>query len=237
MHRGGLLLIALAACSSRSPTPADSRPAAATPPPDAAPATPPPPPPDALPPPPSPLVDVATVIPDAVLDMRYATADNFTGAVIYPVARCLLHEEVAARLAEAAATLRDAGYRLVLWDCYRPHSVQHLLWDRVKDPRYVAEPVDDRKGRPVSGSVHSRAAAVDVSLADAEGAPLAMPTAHDHFGREAHRGAKIADPAVKKRYRALDAAMTAAGFEGLPTEWWHYGIVSGRYPLLDVPLL
>ena len=183
------------------------------------------------------LTDVTTLIPDAIVDLRYATADNFTGAVIYPSgARCLLAPRVAEQLAAAAAELRDQGYRLVLWDCYRPHSAQKLLWSHVPDPRYVAEPEDDAGGRPLSGSIHSRAAAVDVGLADADGTPLEMPTAHDHFGPEAHRDHRLTGD-VRDRMRALDRAMTGAGFEGLPTEWWHYAAAdAARYPLRDQPI-
>jgi zinc D-Ala-D-Ala dipeptidase len=192
---------------------------------------------DAAKPPPEGLVDVAAVIPDAVLVIRYATADNFTGAAVYDVARCWLRAEVAERLAHAADTLRAAGHRLVLWDCYRPASAQKLLWERVHDPAYVAEPEFDRDGRPVRGSVHSRAAAVDVGLADLDGKPEPMPTDHDFFGPAAHRDHPAEDPEIRARMRLLDDAMTAAGFEGLPTEWWHYGFRgSGKLPLLDVPL-
>jgi beta-N-acetylhexosaminidase/D-alanyl-D-alanine dipeptidase len=186
---------------------------------------------------PSDLTDVSTLIPDAIVDLRYATADNFSGVAVYPAsARCLLAPRVAKRLADAASDLRAAGYRLILWDCYRPFSVQKRFWQLVPDPRYVAEPTEDSQGRPLTGSIHSRAAAVDVSLADASGTPLAMPTAHDHFGPEAHRDHEL--PAdVATRMRALDRAMTDAGFEGLPTEWWHYAASdASRYPLRDEPL-
>ncbi|MCB9559269.1 MAG: M15 family metallopeptidase [Kofleriaceae bacterium] len=183
------------------------------------------------------LVDVVTVIPDVVLDLRYATADNFTHHRVYPVARCLLLADVADRLADAAATLRADGLRLVMWDCYRPASVQRALWALVPDPRYVAEPRFDAAGRPTGGSAHSRGAAVDVSLADADGAPLAMPTDHDAFGPAAHRDHPAADPAIRARLGRLDRAMTSAGFEGLATEWWHYGAAgAGARPLLDAPL-
>jgi beta-N-acetylhexosaminidase/D-alanyl-D-alanine dipeptidase len=207
-------------------------------PPGDAPAVTPPPAPDA---PPGPraddFVDVAAAIPDAVLDLRYATADNFTGSPVYPpAARCLLARSVADRLATAADELRAAGYRLLLWDCYRPFSAQKLFWARVPDPRYVAEPVEDARGRPVTGSIHSRAAAVDVGLAAADGTPLAMPTAHDHFGPQAHRDHRVTGE-VAARMRALDGAMTRAGFEGLPTEWWHYAAEdASELPLRDDPL-
>jgi len=193
------------------------------------------------PPPPSPtstapvapgLVEVATVVPDAVIDLRYKRADNFSGAPAYSSdARCLLRGEVATRLARAAAALRAQHLRIVLWDCYRPVSVQKIFWQRVPDPRYVAEPT------PTGGSIHSRAAAVDLGLADEQGRPLAMPTAHDDFSERAHRDHAIADPAVRARMDALDRAMTGAGFEGLPTEWWHYAAPDAeQYPLLDEPL-
>jgi zinc D-Ala-D-Ala dipeptidase len=215
---------------------------AAPPPPVAEPPTPPPaapptPPPAAPPTPPTPLVDVTARIPDAVLDLRYATANNLTGEALYPVARCLLHADAAAALAEAASRLRAAGYRLILWDCYRPHAVQHRLWRLVPDRRYVAAPRDRADGRPRAGSAHSRAAAVDVSLADLAGRPLAMPTDHDHLGAAAHRRHRARDPQVRARVRALDDAMGAAGFVGLPAEWWHYALAGAdRLPLLDLPL-
>src|SRR5262249_21344003 len=115
---------------------------------------------------------------------RYATADNFTGKPLYPVGRCKLRRAVAARLAVAAKALRAQERRLVLWDCYRPKSIQEELWKRVPDPRYVAD--------PRVGSKHGRGAAVDVSLADTAGAPVAMPTKFDDFSEAAHRARALA---------------------------------------------
>ena len=174
------------------------------------------------------------MIPDAVLDIRYATADNFTRAPLYPAARCLLRRDVAARLARAADALRAESRRLLLWDCYRPASVQRELWRRVPDTRYVAEPRFNADGTPLSGSRHSRAAAVDIGLVAADGAAVTLPTAHDDFSPRAHR--KRALPASEEA-RRLDRAMTGAGFVGMPTEWWHYDAPDwASYPLLDQPL-
>lgn len=180
-------------------------------------------------------VDLSVRIPDAVLDIRYATADNVTGAVLYPVARCLLRADVAERLAAAADALRAQGHRLLVWDCYRPASIQRVLWRRVPDPRYVAEPIFDDAGKPIGGSKHSRGAAVDVSLADASGKPREMPTAHDAFGPEA--SGDDAKGEAAKNHATLRAAMVAAGFETVPTEWWHYDAASwATYALSDEPL-
>jgi D-alanyl-D-alanine dipeptidase len=174
------------------------------------------------------LVDVTTVIPDAVLDMRYATKDNFVGKAVYPKAVCKLQRGVAARLARAAKALRAQKRRLVLWDCYRPSSIQETFWKLVPDERYVAN--------PKKGSRHSRGAAVDVALADADGVLLAMPTAFDNFSEKAHRKTALAGDAGREA-RRLDAAMKKAGFVGMPTEWWHFDAPdAAKYALSDVPL-
>ena len=185
--------------------------------------------------PPAGWTDVAAAVPDAVLDLRYATAHNLTGAPLYPVARCLLRDAVAARLARAARLLAARGHRLVMWDCYRPASMQLELWRRVPDPRFVAEPRFTADGRPVSGSRHSRGAAVDISLADRVGAPRSMATDHDDFGPAASGARATGDAA---RWLAdLRTAMTAAGFTALASEWWHFDATDAMaYPLADEPL-
>lgn len=177
---------------------------------------------------PSDLVEVAAVIPDAVIDMRYATKDNFTGDVLYPKAVCKLRRAVAKRLAKAAAALRTQDRRLLLWDCYRPHSIQKLLWKKVPDPRYVAN--------PKAGSKHNRGAAVDVALVDKDGKPVVLPTKFDDFSRAAHRDRALAGDQGAEA-RRLAKAMRAAGFSGMPTEWWHFDAPdSASYALSDEPL-
>lgn len=174
------------------------------------------------------LVEVSALIPDAVIDIRYATKDNFTGTVLYPKAVCKLRRDVAQRLVVAAKRLRAQDRRLVIWDCYRPASIQKILWKRVPDPRYVAD--------PKVGSKHSRGAAVDVGLVDKGGKPVVLPTAFDDFTEAAHR-----DRALKgdqgAEARRLEAAMVKAGFTGMATEWWHFDAPeAAKSPLSDEPL-
>ena len=178
-----------------------------------------------------------TVAPGVVVDMRYATADNFAKVAVYPVAKCLLRRDAARRLARAQAALEERGYRLKVWDCYRPFSIQKRFWELVPDARYVAEPVVDRDGKPVTGSKHNRGAAVDVTLVDRTGAPLEMPTAHDDFSPRAHRGGKGWSAAARANAAILDEALFAQGFEPLATEWWHYDAPGWKaYPLSDEPI-
>lgn len=177
---------------------------------------------------PADLVDVQAVIPDAVIDIRYATADNFTGKQLYPVARCKLRRAVATRLARAAKLLRRQGRRLLIWDCYRPTSIQAELWKRVPDERYVAN--------PKQGSRHNRGAAVDLGLVDADGKPVTLPTKFDEFSAAAHRDHALEGKRGAEA-RRLERAMKAAGFVGLPTEWWHFDAPdAATYPLSDEPL-
>ncbi len=182
------------------------------------------------------LVNLAAVDPTIQLDLRYATTDNFTGVALYPVARCLLRRDAADRLARVQRRLRADGFGLLVWDCYRPLSVQERLWALVPDERYVARP-ERRDGRPLAGSKHNRGAAVDVTLVDATGKKLEMPTGFDDFGERAHRGASAVPAVARANAARLESAMTAEGFEPLATEWWHFDAPGWQvYQLLDVPL-
>ena len=107
-------------------------------------------------------------------------------------------------------------------------AIQKVLWKRVPDPRYVAD--------PAVGSKHNRGAAVDVALVDKRGKPVALPTKFDEFSEAAHRDRALAGPAGQEAKR-LATAMEAAGFVGLPTEWWHFDAPdASKYALSDVPL-
>ena len=109
------------------------------------------------------LVDAGAVVPGLLVELRYARADNFFGRAFYPAgARCLLLQPVAERLARAAEAVAAKGYRLKVWDCYRPLRVQWEMWERLPKRGYVAD--------PHTGSHHNRAAAVDVTLAGKDGA-------------------------------------------------------------------
>jgi len=174
------------------------------------------------------LVDVTTVAPGIVLDVRYATADNFLGKPVYPVARVVLRRRVAERLARVERRLARRGLGLKVFDGYRPLSAQRAMWAARPDPRWVAD--------PEVGSRHNRGAAVDVTLVDARGDELPMPTAFDDMSPRAAAGADAPEPARTNR-RILAEAMTAEGFEILATEWWHFDAPDWRrWDVMDVPL-
>lgn len=161
------------------------------------------------------FVDVQALDSSLVLDIRYATTNNFTGQVLYPSARCLLREPVAYRLLQAQRILRAQGMGLKVFDCYRPIEVQKKMWAIFPDANYVANPA-------AGGSRHNRGTAVDVGLVDAAGNEMKMPSAFDEFSERSHLDFLTAEPAALKNRQILQTAMRQAGFKPVNTEWWHF---------------
>lgn len=177
----------------------------------------------------APLVDVAKVDPSIGIDLRYSTTQNIFGTRLYRHSRCLLRPPVAARLARVQAALRRQGLGLKVWDAYRPRSVQRRMWALKGPSRYLAS--------PRRGSRHSRGAAVDVTLVNAHGRELAMPTGFDAFTARASRRYRGGSPAARHNRRILESAMAGQGFRPNPGEWWHFDDPNWRhYSLLDLPL-
>lgn len=174
------------------------------------------------------LVDLQKTIPGIVLDIRYATTNNFTGQQLYPFSKCYLRRAPADKLRAAQVELATMGYGLKIFDGYRPLSVQKKMWEVFPQPGYVADP---RKG-----SRHNRGAAVDVTLIRlSDGSELAMPTPYDDFTETAHRNFTDLPEDVIRNRTLLEQVLTKHGFVGLPTEWWHFDDQDWRkYPLLDI---
>ena len=180
------------------------------------------------------FADIRSVIPDAVVDLRYATADNFVGKPLYPPdARCLVHESLAPGLAKAADAFRDRGAKLVFWDCYRPHAVQVEMFEAVPDSNWVARP-------GTSARSHESGRSVDVTLADSHyGRLIDMGTGFDDFSPRAKAFATDRVSAEQQANRKwLRDGMAEGGLTVYSGEWWHFdgpGADVGR-PIFDVPL-
>ncbi len=175
------------------------------------------------------LVDIGSINARIRLDLRYATANNFMHQKLYNQSRCLLRSSVAAQLAQVQTELEASGLRLKVYDCYRPLSVQKLMWKLVPDDRYVAN--------PAQGSRHNRGSAVDLTLVDRAGKELIMPTEFDDFTDRAARDYSGASAEAKQNRQRLEDVMQKHGFTPLLTEWWHFDAVQwAQFPLLDVPL-
>jgi zinc D-Ala-D-Ala dipeptidase len=173
-----------------------------------------------------PLVPIVATVPDAVLEIRYAFDGNAFGKALYPTPSAYLRRSAARRLKKAADALRKLGYRMVIFDAYRPLSVQKKMWAAKPDRRYVAD--------PAKGSNHNRGAAVDVGLATPGGRLVPFPSEFDQFGPQSAHGAP-AEEEEKRHREALKAAMEKAGFKPLAEEWWHYDdLEAARGEVLDI---
>ena len=190
------------------------------------------------------LAKISDVDPSILIDLKYATTDNFTGMILYEnFDGSYLQPDVALMLAEAQRYLKsshDTTLTLLVYDAVRPISVQRIMWERVKDTpfhRYVASP--DRL------SLHNFGAAVDLTIADANGKPLDMGTPFDHFGRAAGisdeegliaQGLLTRQQAMNRQL--LRNVMLHAGFKSISGEWWHFNACSlqdaiSRYELIE----
>jgi D-alanyl-D-alanine dipeptidase len=198
------------------------------------------------------MVNIRTLVPDIDEDIHYASADNFTGAVVdgYQAPACYLRTAAAQALARVESTLREQGYRLRLWDCYRPARAvaAFVRWaGDLSDTRTKAAHYPNLdKGKllgeyiaPVSG--HSRGATVDLTLLHCEGTtcqPLDMGTDFDFFDPRAHTDDPGISAAQRANRRRLLEAMAVEGFVNYAPEWWHYSLPAAAVPdlIYDVPV-
>lgn len=172
------------------------------------------------------FVKVRDYIPDIVIELKYATASNFTGTVIYDFTEVYLRYSTVLKLMEVQNELRQQGLRLKIWDGFRPLEAQWKLWEAKPDPTYVSNP-------QTGTNSHSRGNTVDVTLVDAEGKELEMPTGFDDFTSFADRDYSDCTDAAASNAQLLQDLMEKHGFEGLQSEWWHF-TENVEYPIEEV---
>lgn len=165
---------------------------------------------------------------DVALDIQYATDRNFTGRPVYRRGACYLHPDAATLLRRAVDLARPLGYRLLVFDGFRPAEAQWMLWESAPDPEFIADP---RRGSP-----HSMGAAIDLTLMERDsGSVLDMGTGFDEMRPQSHHGVTDIPAAAQHNRAVLLGLMTAAGWDFYSAEWWHYQLFKprGRYPVLS----
>lgn len=174
------------------------------------------------------LVDLEKTVPGIMLDIRYATSNNFTHKIVYTESMAYLRESPALALKEVQKELNKKGIGLKVYDAYRPYAATLLFWKITGDTLFVAA--------PWKGSRHNRGCAADVGLVDLKtGKDLEMPTPFDDFSAKA--GAYYADlPQKAKENRdLLIRMMNKHGFSVFPSEWWHFDFRGWeKYELMDL---
>ena len=151
---------------------------------------------------------------DFVYELKYATPDNFLKQAVYDCGECYLRKSTAEALVKANEAFKQLGYRIKLFDCYRPLSVQKKMWKILPGTHYVAN--------PTKGSKHNRGAAVDLTLVDAQGKELNMGTPFDFFGKEAHHTYTEHSKEVLENRKLLKETLNKYNFKSIYSEWWHY---------------
>lgn len=161
------------------------------------------------------LVNLAATVPGIVLDIRYATTNNFTGEVIYALPRAYARKPVAEALKKAQEEFSRHGVGIKVYDGYRPYSATVKFYEVYRDTTYVAS--------PYKGSRHNRGCAIDMTLVDLKtGEELKMPTEYDSFKKEAWPTTPVKDPVIKKNRDLIISVMHKHGFKVNASEWWHF---------------
>ena len=153
---------------------------------------------------------------DFVFDMKYATADNFLKEQVYPCDECFLRVKTIKALLHANQAFIAKGYRIKLYDCYRPLAIQKKMWKIVPNPTYVAN--------PKKGSIHNKGGAVDITLVDSLGVELNMGTGFDFFGPEAGHNYTDLSAEILANRQLLKSIMLQYNFKSFDSEWWHYNL-------------
>lgn len=169
------------------------------------------------------FVRVTDYIPDIMVELKYATEDNFTGQPVYDFDTLWLRYGTVKKLMVVQQELKLQGYCLLIWDGFRPASAQFALWEICPDSTYVADP---RYGY----SAHTRGNTVDVTLRCLDGSAVEMPTGFDDFSLLANRDYSDCTAVAAENARFLEQCMYRNGFTGYFGEWWHFTDCDG-YPV------
>lgn len=176
------------------------------------------------------MVELKTIIPNIVYELRYATTNNFVKKSMYPVttSHTYLRSPAAIALSNVQKELNAQGLGLKIFDAYRPYAVTVKFWELIKDERYVAN--------PAKGSGHNRGLAVDLTIIELPtGKELDMGTEFDNFTDTAHHTFTALSATVIHNRKLLKELMLKHGFQLFETEWWHYYWPNNRnYEILDL---
>ncbi len=176
------------------------------------------------------MVELKSMIPGIVYDLRYATTNNFMQRLMYPggTSKTFMRAPAAAALKKVQTELNILGLGLKIFDAYRPFSVTEKFWELVHDERYVAN--------PSKGSGHNKGIAVDLTIINLNnGIELDMGTGFDNFSDTAHHAFTKLPEEVLQNRELLKSTMEKYGFKAFDSEWWHYFIPgSDKYEILDI---
>ncbi len=189
------------------------------------------------------FVYLADIDPTILQDIKYATADNLMGrplaGYLKPIA--ITTEPVALALATIQQQVKSQNLSLIVYEAYRPqraakdmHDWSQDLTDQKNKQTYypnVNKVNFYALGYILEYSLHTRGAAVDVSLVDVStGKALDMGTGFDFMDDLSHPANKAVGEVAYKNRQMLRELMQAHGFNGIKTEWWHFNFINELFP-------
>jgi D-alanyl-D-alanine dipeptidase len=174
------------------------------------------------------LINLEKFISEIVLDIRYATDNNFMKEKIYTLAKAYARKPVAEALKKAQADFKKLGYTIKVFDGYRPYAATVKFYESYRDTTYVAS--------PYKGSRHNRGCAIDMTIVDLKtGKDLPMPTEYDSFKKEAWPSTPVKDPVIKKNRDLIISVMQKHGFKVNGSEWWHFDFIGWqKFDVMDI---
>lgn len=170
-----------------------------------------------------------------IIDLKYATEDNFVKKAVYPVPVCAIHKATGLKLVQANKIFKEKGYTLKVWDAYRPLHVQQIFYDNFLDTNFVAVPKYNQKSNFKPS--HNNGMSVDVTLVDESLNEIEMPTEFDDFSIKASANYQGMSEIARKNVDYLIEVMESVGFKNYEGEWWHFDdIIETPTPYLDISL-
>ena len=183
----------------------------------------------------SPNVDYSQY--DVIVSMKLSTNDTSIGQPFYDSNICMVQYDILPMLKKAIDMFKEDGYVMVIYDAYRPTSVQQRWFDVVRVHKWVANPAIGM------GGVHDRGTAVDISLVDFSGKELEFPTPMHTFTEESARSSETMTATARKNMNYMLEIMRNCGFTYINSEWWHFQDVNTQYylptdhPIDTIPLV
>ena len=188
------------------------------------------------------FVDVGELIPSIMLDVRYASSDNFIGRPIagYKAPKIFISREAAQVLKLIQAELQQEGLSLKIFDAYRPQRAVDDFVRWAADPNDIATKAkyypEIKKGRIIPDgyvaekSGHSRGSTLDLTIVNAQGVELDMGSGWDYFGKKSHAFYKDISTEQQASRQKLREIMIRHGFAPYDEEWWHFTLKDEPYP-------
>ena len=175
---------------------------------------------------------------DVKISMKLSTNETTIKEPFYHKNICMLQYDVILKLMKAIELFKKDGYTVVIYDAYRPTSVQQRWFDVVRVHKWVADPSIGM------GGVHDRGSAIDMSLINTKtGVELEMPTPMHTFTEASARSSPTMTAKAKANMNYMLKIMTSCGFTYINSEWWHFQDVNTQYylptdhPIDEIPLV